>query len=557
MQLKQSSKLERYYRQVLTITILTVILLTVIGKICLPLDKKNKDEQEFAYIGYRIQQGDLLYRDVWELKPPGIFVINALTFAVFSKSFVALAFVEGLAFLLAFLSLFYLSRQFFDFYVSCMVVIFTAFFCNLQYYSQLGNYTENYMILPEILSVLFFVWALKKSKLFYLILAGVFGGLAFLTKQVGVAGLLADSTFLFLLLLVREISGRKVLRNLLLIWTGFILPLIPAAFYFISKGLAGEAFYAIILHGIKYSSTSHARISIVNHVLQISQNLQAVSFLIGLVLAGIVFQIIKYMKRKTRADRQLKQSVLLNGVFDYWWIFALLWLGADLSGALAGGRHNHHYYLQVIPSLSFAAGFSIQALRQQMPSTNKIANNMLMPLFFCLAFVTTFDPAINHFSSVAWHIKARLFQKQLWPWEKAADYVRSKTDINDMVYVWGGYGIGINFRAERRSPTKYPGGAAVDAYKGASKVIGEEIIRDVTQKRPKFIVDIPKTGKWDQWYTWPETAEFRNKMQNLIRKYYHQEKVLGEVVIYARNSFNSSTSWQDGMTNIPVKNAEK
>ncbi len=44
------------------------------------IQKVHVDGTFFGYGGARILDGDLLYRDFWDHKPPGIFYLNALAF---------------------------------------------------------------------------------------------------------------------------------------------------------------------------------------------------------------------------------------------------------------------------------------------------------------------------------------------------------------------------------------------------------------------------------------------------------------------------------------------
>ena len=47
----------------------------------------SPDESGFMFIGDSINHGSILYKDFIDIKPPGIFYLNALIFFFFGKSF--------------------------------------------------------------------------------------------------------------------------------------------------------------------------------------------------------------------------------------------------------------------------------------------------------------------------------------------------------------------------------------------------------------------------------------------------------------------------------------
>src|SRR5262249_47310670 len=73
-----------------------VIFYIAVGRSFTWLAPPLADTQLYAYVGNAWLHGDLPYIRVWEMKPPGIFAVNAAVFAFFPKSFGALAVLEGL-----------------------------------------------------------------------------------------------------------------------------------------------------------------------------------------------------------------------------------------------------------------------------------------------------------------------------------------------------------------------------------------------------------------------------------------------------------------------------
>jgi hypothetical protein len=77
------------------------IAATVVGRGFTALLPGDDDALLFAYIGEQIANGQILYRDLWDNKPPGIFVVNALAAYFTDWSFLFLAALEGVLVLAA------------------------------------------------------------------------------------------------------------------------------------------------------------------------------------------------------------------------------------------------------------------------------------------------------------------------------------------------------------------------------------------------------------------------------------------------------------------------
>ena len=90
------NRLSRYQLFFITLFILFGVIVPIYY-ISYPL---YGDEGIFLTIGDSIKNGALLYRDVADIKPPGIFYLAALVFSVVGKSFIAarvLTFVVNIA----------------------------------------------------------------------------------------------------------------------------------------------------------------------------------------------------------------------------------------------------------------------------------------------------------------------------------------------------------------------------------------------------------------------------------------------------------------------------
>ena len=60
--------------------VLLIVLLALSVRLFPTLIAQGRDSGIFAYTGWAVSEGAVIYRDVWENKPPGIYFVNALAF---------------------------------------------------------------------------------------------------------------------------------------------------------------------------------------------------------------------------------------------------------------------------------------------------------------------------------------------------------------------------------------------------------------------------------------------------------------------------------------------
>lgn len=132
-----------------------------VGAYCSPL--KN-DSYVYAAFGYRIAHGDVLYRDMSDIKPPGLFMLFALVYLVGPASRSSIVPVESLFLLLSCYLIYRLSRQIYGGAVALVVAVVAV--VTINYFTVMGHViegfglAENFMVLPAVAAVLFYRRAL-------------------------------------------------------------------------------------------------------------------------------------------------------------------------------------------------------------------------------------------------------------------------------------------------------------------------------------------------------------------------------------------------------------
>ena len=103
---------------------LVVVLLRALPSLRYPL---GRDQATYCVIGQGLLHGKLLYRDLWDNKPPGIFWIYAVIVKIFGPVMWSVGLVDILWLLVISCCIFYFARRYLGNAGAALSVIFYAF----------------------------------------------------------------------------------------------------------------------------------------------------------------------------------------------------------------------------------------------------------------------------------------------------------------------------------------------------------------------------------------------------------------------------------------------
>lgn len=320
------------------------------------------DAALFFYFGRRMNEGAQLYVDIWDLKPPVIFLVNALADRM-GDQFAALSVIETLALLAgAMLVALILRRARAWRPAIAAALLFYALLLGFDAVAEGANYAEIYVIPAAALSILFFIKGMEKagSGGASFAAAGASACLAAWAKLPGLAPLLAELAFLAAMLLVPD---RRVpaLRAAAWCLAGFAACMALALALGAALTDLGLLLDGSILHPINYAkrpvpgaAASIAELGFIVAALAVPMLLAAVAALGG--AAGLF--------RAARTPEKSGAGLTIPGfeVQQYCGLFAL-WAFADLAGALGTGRHYGHYFMPLAASAAAASAVALTWLR--------------------------------------------------------------------------------------------------------------------------------------------------------------------------------------------------
>ena len=364
------------------------------------------DEGIYQTIGLALNRGLLLYRDIWDNKPPLLYILYAiLNSDQFLTKMISLVF--GIFSLIVF---FCISRLAFK-TIKTSIVTTSIFGFLLAIPALEGNIAnaENFMLLPILIST-FLILKYNLSKLFP---AGILISLAFLFKIVAVF----DFTALLLFIIIANWNEKPILRQIEKVFPfvlGFAVPLILTFIFFVLNRAGSDFLNAVFSSNVGYVGNGNAFV--------IPQGLLIVKLSLLFLFITVLF-----LRRKSCSKATL---------------FILLWTAFSLFNAFFSQRPYTHYLLVLLPSISLLLGVVKENVKVRRLALLLLVFS-LITIFskFAPNFQGTFKYYENYFSFIS-SKKSVLDYREFFDRKTPIDYeltflLKPKLDRNDSVFIFG------------------------------------------------------------------------------------------------------------------------
>jgi len=409
------------------------------------------DEGIYQVIGTSLNHGKLLYKEIFDNKPPLLYWLYSLLHSdQFSVRLASLIFG-----VLSIWIFFLLSKKLFKDTKNNNIPYLTTFIFAVLFGlpSLEGNIAnaENFMLLPIIASAFLLI---DQRRLF---IAGLSLGIAFLFKIVAVFDLSAFLVFYFILnfgTVKKEIKISKILA-------GFFLPIFLVALFFAANGTFVDFAKATFTSNISYVSYGN--------------KIGAFPILLFIKLTLLViFLLFAFTKRKN-----INHSSL----------FILIWFAFSLFNASFSQRPYTHYLLVLIPSLSLITGLILFDKKYQ----KQITIFFIIALFLITKIfgIPNFNKSIKYYQNFLSYLMGRErmvsyqgFFDRKTPFDyEIARFIKPKLTKNDTIFIWGNNAqlyqlIGVV------APTKYVVAYHISNYKDGLTSTQTAL----NTIKPKFIV---------------------------------------------------------------------
>lgn len=413
------------------------------------------DEGLWHYIGQVWIKFDMPpYKTTVENKPPGMFLLYAISYSLFGVNFMAIRILGIIASIITLFILFKITSN-----ISTKTAgVFTMYIFGLSscWYFLDGHWPTASEIFMSLFITCSFYFLLVKykcqKKISYLLLIGLFMGLAIYFKQIAIFTLPP----LFFALYYISNKGNKIIGTIKSVSLVTVAIIITNLIGLIPLLISGVSLYDyfdgtwLILMNPGSSSTTIDRLYAFFNAWFESR------IFIFAAIIPLLF---------------LNKKLLKDKAF----IIILIWFVFDFLAANASGNYSGHQIKQILPSISIIAGILISKI--PFITSNTIAEFKTKTSLMILTIIIILLPYYN--LTINGYFKGFPdYEKEIGLW------IKENSNENDYVFVVSLAGSGpIMTYSERRSPSKYFN--IIFCKPEKNKKI---LIDDINNNKPKFIV---------------------------------------------------------------------
>jgi hypothetical protein len=414
----------------------------------------GRDQGVFAVIGQGILDGAAPYRDRWDLKPPGIYFLNALARALFGRAAWGIRIVEAAAIVSLLPAFRILSRRYLGSTLAGTLGFGVAVLMHVQldfWHTAQAESFGGVLVTWAVVCV-----ALAGSGTMWL-LAGALYGAAFLLKP-----FLATGAAVGLVLAVgygmRASSGASPRRRLsapACLLAGFLLPVAAAIAYFVAKGAWPHLVEALFRFAPRYAAIEADRAPFAWFMgFALFRALLAFG---NFTLPGL--SLLALLPPQTAGERRgavhagMVALLLLAGVAWQAKLFAYHYGGAlPLIALLAGwGLWKGWSRWRAIPAGASAFSLAVLLLASLPPIApgNPAPGSVWLRAWRRIAFTMVGAPAQDRLDAINSRNDVSASENR-----QVAEWIRDHTPAGAPLFVWG-FQPGLYDMADRRPASRY------------------------------------------------------------------------------------------------------
>lgn len=420
----------------------------------------SRDSGVFLYVGWRWLNGDIPYKDVWDHKPPLIYVVDALGLTITPDTMWGVWILQCLFLFFAIFTLYKLcAGEFGNLAAITAVVILTSGLVTLL---EQGNVTEEYALAFQALCLHLFVRAQRMDfplrSTFWL---GLTAGLAFNFKQTTIGLWIA---FALILAFTRLRQRNFPWRDGLTFLAGFLLPTVVIVVYFASQNALTDFWEQAYLYNFTYINKHEGIRSLIPVFTK--------GFLL-LTNGGILYLLVASWLAAFAYLWKLR-----NADFNPLVWLAFIGLPIEVLLITTSGRSIIHYYLTLLP----VAGILIGSIAFTIPNLLGESFERAKAFMPALLLAVTLLLQVNQIRNYPSYVSVMGLNETT----PVIEYIKQNTNEGDTVLIIGAESA-VNFMTRREAPTRY-------VYQYPLQLLGrrtmfEEYFNDILANQPVLIID--------------------------------------------------------------------
>lgn len=416
-----------------------------------------------------MQRGAVLYRDIWDNKPPLLYLIYAIIPTLLWAKITATAFVLGTTYFTYKISKNYLAS------------LLTGCLLSLPLLEGTIANAELYFTLPIVIAA----YLILKNK-FPPLIIGALLTIAFLLK--------VPAAFDFAGIFLAYIVIHKKIKAPFLASLVLLASLALLLFYFYLNHGLNDFIIAAFSQNSSYVSVAAGPLSKLSNPLFIKAFLVLLASLALLVLFA-----------KKRITKEL--------------LFLTLWFAFSLYGALLSGRPYMHYLLQIVPPAIILFFYIIRH--------SKI---FLIPYIFILIIIAKMFTGAFYLGNIAYYQNWFDYMSERKTWSQfvnsfdsrtlnsynTANFIIQNSNPNDKIFVWGDAAF-IYVISNRTPATKFIQAHHLTTINPKNYQL---VIQKLEKEKPKLIL-VSRPGHF-----------FFPELEDLIKKKYHYVATFEDLYVY-------------------------
>jgi 4-amino-4-deoxy-L-arabinose transferase-like glycosyltransferase len=474
---------------------------------------ENWDESQFLLVARSLLDGHAPYTEIFERKPPGIFVLFAAAQLVFGRTVAAIRILGCLAVAASAVLLFLIGRSLKNPTAGLLAgMLYTIF--SLTY----GRSTSlELCFTPFVLFAFYLVLSRDAEEMLggvsLPLTLGFVAGAALQISYLVVFDLSALGLF-FLVSLPPSVRARRarLFRFLGLVAVGPIAFFAAAVLSFAAAGHFAEYLDANFGANLRYVAGS--RVDYGRLAWMISRRVrESFPLWFALVLAPFYLAFFRGLDSGTRRG-------LLAG---------FLWSCFAFPGICATGYLFAHYFLELLPAQCLVCALVVTATIGVVEGVSVVRSFLLIVLILLGPVLRALESPLTQTAQTIRH----RYVAGIANWGDApaavADYLRPRLSESDYLYVSDYHPI-LYYLLPARIPTMYPmpPQLADEKWRNRTGVDPDEEVRSIFRKRPLYVVKAEKGAN-----------SFYRILDEELDRSYQLEKTIGGVAIYRRKDDRS------------------
>ena len=461
----------------------------------------GRDQGVYLYMGEKILDGGVPYRDIWDHKGPVIYYLNALGLSFGISSYWGVWLLEIISLFTALIFSYLIMAKFFSaesaFFGTGMWLL------GLLFVLDGGNTVEEFTLPIQFLSIFLFLRAENERKHYWYDFGiGLLAGYAFFIRPNNIGEMAAIGLIIGLRFLFSANTRKKAFSRLISMGAGvFVLSLLIVGYFWWQDALH-EFWRSAFIYNFHYSMASPRRWKAI---------IKGTAYLSPLVSLGFSAWIMGLAYFFLSKEKNAPERDLLK--------LALLILPIDFALSLTSGRRYIHYFTAWLLPFGLFSGFFAYKLQMSLKNTDdhqfphwfKPSKIWVYVLFLAFGFLqlTSLLPASKSFVVATVHARGVPDGANDIS-NSPCQYIEDHTEQDDYVLMWGNE-VECNFVTQRRSPSRiiylYP--LMLEGYLSTEEI--EHLRRDIEEKKP-WIIDTTLDDRTvfslssDRWEELPRTA---------------------------------------------------